>query len=181
MNSLSFVRILRIATAGFLLISCGIDSGELCPGVRLEYRYNRENTTGENLLSQYVRTIDEYVFDSDSILVSVGSLPGTSWFGPFVSELDLPPGRYIAVAWGNRDGRSFTEQTPVPGVTTLRDLELLFDSPYEDGSDLRNDSERLYYGYRTFSVTARDVSRIPVDMTHAHCELHVTVIWENSD
>ncbi|MDR1882904.1 MAG: hypothetical protein LBR26_09025, partial [Prevotella sp.] len=61
MNSLSFVRVLRIATVGFLLISCliscGVDRDEACPGVRLEYRYNRENTSGENLLSQYVRTI----------------------------------------------------------------------------------------------------------------------------
>jgi hypothetical protein len=147
----------------------------------LEYRYNRENTSGKNLLTQYVRAIDEYVFDSDSILVSANSLPGTSYAGPFVSELDLPPGRYIAVAWGNRNGRSFPEQTPVPGVTTLRDLELLFDTPYESGSDLRKDSERLYYGYRTFSVIAQGVSRITVDMTHAHCELHVTVIWEDAD
>ncbi|MDR1883183.1 MAG: FimB/Mfa2 family fimbrial subunit [Prevotella sp.] len=180
MNGLSFVRVLRIATAGFLLISCGVDGGEFCPGVRLEYRYNRENASLKNVLAQYVQTIDEYVFDSDSVLVSVNRLPGTSYAGPFVSELDLPPGRYIAVAWGNRDGRSFTERTPVPGVTTLRDLEFLFDSSYDPGSGLRNDSERLYYGYRTFSVTDRGVSRIPVDMTHAHCELHVVVAWENA-
>jgi hypothetical protein len=180
MNSLSFVRILRIAAICFLLVSCGIGSEESCPGVRLEYRYNREDTSGEDLLTEYIRNIDEYIFDSDSVLVSVGSLPGTSWFGPFVSELDLPPGRYIAVAWGNRDGRSFTQQTPVPGVTTLRELELLFDSPYEDGSDFRKNSERLYYGYRNFTVD-RDVSRVAVDMTHAHCELHVTVIWEKED
>ncbi|MDR1881235.1 MAG: FimB/Mfa2 family fimbrial subunit [Prevotella sp.] len=181
MNSLSFVRVLRIATTVFVLISCGVDGGEVCSGVRLEYRYNRENASLKNVLAQYVQTIDEYIFDSDSVLVSVNRLPGTSWFGPFVSELDLPPGRYIAVAWGNRDGRSFTEQTPVPGVTTLRDLELLFDTPYEPGSDLRNDSERMYYGYRTFSVTGQGISHIPVDMTRAYCELHVAVIWENGD
>jgi hypothetical protein len=181
-KSLSIVYSLSLAVITFLSVSCGIDKEELCPGVRLEYRYNRENTSGVSVLPQHVQTVDEYIFGSDSVLVSVNKLPGASYAGPFVSELDLPPGQYIVVAWGNRGSQSFIEPTPVPGVTTLRELELLFDMPGEQalkaGSDVRQDSERLYYGYRTFSVTDQGVSRVAMDMTHSHCVLHVTVAWE---
>jgi hypothetical protein len=40
-------------------------------------------------------------------------------------------------------------------------------------------SDRLYYGYRSFSVGEYGISRLAVDMTHAHCILNITARWKD--
>ncbi len=147
-------------------------------GVELAYDYNEENSTYENKINYWVRTIDEYVFDESDRLYSVRQLTPDG----FDSKIILPEGRYSVVAVGNIDERSAvsdfaTGGFPVVGVTRRQDLRLSLQNPgrFEDGTV--GPSEDLFYGYRTFSVGATDTGRVRVDLVNAHLRLRFRVRW----
>ncbi|PXV60100.1 fimbrillin-A associated anchor protein Mfa1/Mfa2 [Dysgonomonas alginatilytica] len=169
----------------FLLLiffsSCDIDrQTEVCEyNARIIYRYNRENTTFENVLPMYIQSLDEYIFDEHDVLYAINRLPGISCFGKYVSEINLPPGKYTVITWGNKAEPSKVNKEQV-GVTTKQEMMLYLDNPYvgtKSTDAMQSDSERLYYGYRTFTIEKYGVSKINVDMTHAHCVLDITVRW----
>jgi hypothetical protein len=54
------------------------------------------------------------------------------------------------------------------------------DSPAPGDPTLMNGGDKLYYGYRTFSVEKDKTSSVNIDMEHAYCELSLTVRWINS-
>ncbi len=166
-------------------VSCYKDNPrEICEyKVQLRYDYNEENTTARNMLGKYVNSIDEYLFDEAGILYAVNPVQQDPCTGEWTSHYALPPGRYSVIAWGNRSDVNTVSPAPVKGVTT-RD-ELLLDRtelpnaiamPCDAGTTWQN-GDRLYYGYRTFTVAPKGISRVRVDMIHSHLVLRFRVRW----
>ncbi|MDR1980882.1 MAG: FimB/Mfa2 family fimbrial subunit [Tannerellaceae bacterium] len=148
---------------------------EECPfNVQIVYRYDREGESGgKNVLPVYVSGIIQYIFDESNRLVAVDSTRADD-HGRFVITCRLPAGRYTVSGWGNVRGASH-----VNDATALQETALsLADAPDADG--LQGNSERLFYGRRSFTVERRGVIRSYVDMTHAHCLLSFSIWWKNA-
>lgn len=162
-----------------LLASC-LDMGddddalECAYNTRIVYRYNREGSATENMAGWYIRTLDEYIYDASGKLYTKRRIEDKLLGG----ELKLPPGRYTLVAWANLTERNLiSDGSGLPGANTL-DLSWLYpDSPAAGDPALMNGGDKLYYGYRTFSVEEDKTSFIDVDMEHAYCELSLIVRW----
>lgn len=180
---------LWIGVIGIVFIlppSCAIDEEPLtCSyNVQLAYWYTREWTKEENMVSNYIFRIKEYVFDEEEILYQVNTLLASTGNTPFVSTLTLPPGRYTAVAWGNLS-RIANDWEPVVGSTTLQDMRIHLSTPYRSAHPIgegetdavQGNIDPLFYGYTNFSVEEGKTQRIRVGMTHAHLLLDVVVKW----
>jgi hypothetical protein len=165
--------------AGLLLLpvlpaGCVNEPEEDCPPVaRLVYRYNQEGESGgKNVLPVFVSRIIQYIFDENERLVAVDTVrPDDA--GRFVSRRQLAPGHYTVSGWGNVKGAS-----RVKAAVTGREMELYLDN--ETGDGVQGDSERLFYGYREFTVEEQGESLVHVDMTRAHCSLSFTIWWRDA-
>ena len=177
-----FVTVLCAIIPGLLAMglatSCALD-GELdeCPyNVRLEYWYTGSGTV--NVLPDYVSRMREFVYDEHGVLCLVSERSGRK--AVLYGEFTLPPGKYTLVNWANLDTASHIPPFEV-GKTTLDDMKLYLDNPYsqtKSTASWQKSSEKLYYGYTTFSVRDRGVSRQRVDMVHSHCKLNILVKWK---
>lgn len=159
--------------------SCNIDRDmDECPyNARLEYWYT--GTGQANILPDYIYRMREFVFDSLQVLRQVNELGSKK---NIAAELNLPPGRYTLVAWGNLDSLSSLNESEI-GRTKLSDILLYANNPVLPGTRVevsrrQQNSEPLYYGYASFTIQPRGVSRQRVDMVHAHLKLEVTVKWK---
>ena len=153
--------------------------------VQLRYDYNEENSTSENRIDYVVRSLEEYVFDEREILVAINDIGRDICDGTWHSDLNLPPGRYSVIAVANRDHRSrlwdnASGGTPVKGVTHRDDMRMALESAdtFDDGT--KGESEKLYHGYRTFTIASQALTYIRVDMVHSHLLLRVRVTWRNN-
>lgn len=147
--------------------------------VQLRYNYNRENTSSLNVLTDYVSKLDEYIFDSDGVLFAVNPLQKDKCTGEWISELELPAGRYSVITWGNLHTTCNISQAQV-GITRREEMLLTLNNPCAIYTGYQNNSDPLFYGYRTFTVTAKDISRIRVDMLHSHLVIKYRVIWRGT-
>lgn len=148
------------------LAGCNID-GELaeCPyNVRLEYWYTSDGY--DNLLSSYVYTLHEYLFDSEGVLRETAFRAVKSGI---YTEMSLPPGNYTLVTWGNIDTLSLAAPLQT-GRTRLSEIQLY--------TDKQENTEPLYYSSHIFSVGETGIVRERVDLLHCHLKLSVTVRWE---
>jgi hypothetical protein len=155
--------LLVLLVAGLLLpAGCIRDrEGDCPPGARLVYRHD------EDPLPRHVSGIIQYIFDESERLVAVDTvLPDAA--GRFVSGARLAPGRYTVTGWGNAGRASRMEE-----AACRQEMEIRLDSA-------AGDSERLFYGYREFSVRERGTTRVEVDMTRAHCSLSFTIWWSDA-
>jgi hypothetical protein len=195
-------RIGLLILLSVILLSCDLNGNDpdVCNyNVSIEYRYNRNSSYPENEMPFYINILEEYIFDESGMLIYIDSLDGKSCQGNYISELSLPVGKYSLVTWGNQVD-SVSRVYPDPDVdesTSLRtvssvldqinrnNMELAINNPIVDPRpapmQMSNNSERLYYSYRTFSVNPIGISRIEVDMTHAHCVLDITVEWKRTN
>jgi hypothetical protein len=161
------IGLLPVFSAG-----CINEPEEDCPPVaQLVYRYDLEGEArGKNVLPLHVSKIIQYIFDEEERLVAVDTVrPDDA--GRFVSQLQLAPGRYTVTGWGNVNGTSRVKE-----ATGGREMEMYIDTV----TGLQGDSERLFYGYREFSVGERGTTRVDVDMTRAHCVLSFTIWWRDA-
>lgn len=153
--------------------------------VRLYYHYNEENTAKVNKFDSHIRVLDEYIFDENGVLVSEHKVFRDVCDGSWHSDLELPPGRYSLIAVGNRDTRSriwdeSTGNAPKPGETLRTDMRMELNDAelFPDGT--KGAVERLYHGYRTFTITPTGVSRMRVNMVHSHLRLKFRVTWKSN-
>jgi hypothetical protein len=184
-----------IATVG----SCNIGNESCCYNVRLEYRYQRYGTLGSNELGFYISSLKEYVFDGNDVLIKINDYRVPHGAGDFYTEQELKPGRYTVITIGNKGENERVDQEMQTrdaqtrdaqvGLTTKQHLLLTLYNPQPIPQGVPYDletphtqgrSDRLYYGYRSFSVGAYGVSRISIDMTHGHCVLGLTVTWKDN-
>lgn len=146
-------------------------------------------TATANTIEQYTQRIDEFIFDGNDVLYAVNRLPGTSCDGKYVSELDLPPGNYTVVSWANIGNASHINEAAI-GQTRKSDMQLYLDNPYATSSQRYGgpasyaghnaNAEKLFYGYRSFSVNDEGISRICVDMFNSHCVLTLSIRWKSN-
>lgn len=164
--------------SGFLaFMSCNIDADlKECPyNARLEYWYTGSGSA--NVLPDYIYTMREFVFDSLGVLRQVNEIAAKKGIA---AELNVPPGKYTLVTWANIDSASHVNQAEI-GHTTKEEMRLYMDNPYKvlkSESAVHGNAERLYYGFATFYVNNRGVTRQRMDMTHSHCLLNLTVKWK---
>lgn len=157
--------------------SCTFDFDEpgVCPyNVRLNYRYAGRPDAGQ--LSVYVDHIRQFLFNEEGVLISMHLLKGDSlehWQG------ELAPGRYTIVAWGNWGNESDIVPAPQQDTSHIRDL-IMTSAARTPSGEYRGNTERLYYGYFTFEVSAtgNSVNRT-VYLTHSHIAMRITVRWED--
>lgn len=170
------------AFLAWLGISCDVEyEPEVCDyNVRIEYIYNRENTTGENVLSDYIRSLSEYIFDGDGILYAVREVPTDECEGGFVSEQWLPPGDYSVITWGNKTTINRVNDERV-NITRRNEMDMSPDNPFTRSvSDIQDNGDRLYYSYRTFRVPEYGISRVNAYMVHAHLRLQFRIVWKRN-
>ena len=173
---------IRLTGIGLLLIgmillymfsSCQMmDERDLCCyNVQLNYRYYR---SGKNELSSRVQSMKHFLFNSDSILQEVYDVSGDA-----VKKLEviIPSGDYTMVSFANIGQPSFLNDFIV-GQSKMSELELYIDNLNTDG--YQDNSERLFFAYRNFSVAKSGVKYYIVDCTHAHNILTVNVKWRNT-
>jgi len=171
--------ILLLWAVSWVVPSCNIDGDlEECPyNARLEYWYT--GTGQANVLPDYIFKMKEFVFDSLQILRQVNGLGGKK---NIAAELNLPPGRYTLVAWGNQDSLSSLNEAEI-GRTKLSDILLYANNPVPPETRVtvplrQQNGEPLYYGYASFTIKEWGVTRQRIDMVHAHLKLDVTVKWK---
>lgn len=169
----------EIVLALVLIMSLGSCIGDLEPGIceyntRIVYRYDRENTAKENVIGDYIGSLDEYIYDSEGRLATLRRITE----GFYASELQLPTGRYTVVTWGNITSKSAV-MPPAGKGQTPADIWLYPANPTRSGDGKQDNGDRVYYGYRTFSVEENNTSRVYVDMEHAYCQLSLNIIWKD--
>lgn len=158
---------------------------EICDyKVQLRYDYNEENTTTENRIGSYVHFIDEYLFDEAGVLYGMNTVEPDPCTGEWTSHYALPPGRYSVIGIGNKDERSTVTDvrlggTPVIGSTNRNDMLLWLENCEQMTDNTSGPCEKLYHGYRTFTVKPRGISHVRVDMINAHFTLKFRVKWKN--
>lgn len=161
-----------------------LDPAECDYSVRILYHYNLENTSRENELEGYVKSLEVYLFDEWGILYDIIPVNADECTGEWVTERLLPPGRYSLIAVGNRTSMSRVhdkQEDPRIGVTRREELMLVLANRSQDATDdgvNYTSCGRLYHGYRTFTVVSDDISRVRVDMVHSHLLIHYKIIWE---
>jgi hypothetical protein len=148
--------------------------------VEISYTYRRENQGNKNVLPDYIQSIEEYIYDSEGILVDVNRRSQT-----FSAPLSLPEGNYTVIAWGNKpDGGDMADheigQVSQYSMMLHKGIPVL--EPYgntkTEDAGLSN-MQPLYYGRRTFCVKPGRQGRVKVEMTHAHALLNLKVIWKS--
>ncbi|MDL2319840.1 FimB/Mfa2 family fimbrial subunit [Alistipes sp. OttesenSCG-928-B03] len=159
---------------------------EICDyTVRLRYDYNEENTAQDNRFDYHIGTLDQYIFDEQGVLVAESTVTRDICDGTWHSDITLPPGRYSVIAVGNKDTRSEitdsrTGTAPAGGSTLRGDMRMTLKNCTENADGTRGPSERLYHGYRTFTITPTGVSSVRVDMVHSHLRLRFRVTWKSN-
>lgn len=141
------------------------DERNYCYNIRLNYTLYRTGKVNE--LPDYVHTMHYLLFDGDGVLMLMSDTTGTAIAH---KDLNLNPGEYTMVTWGNLD-KSCYATPPVCGVTRLEELSL------ENTGDGKN-TEKLYFSSRAFTVTDAAPTIESIEMTHAHALLRITVKWE---
>jgi len=124
-----------------------------------------------------------FVYDADHILV--GEFPGDTC-NTDIGTLNLPPGDYTLVAWGNADDETSLLEHITPAESRMEEGSLkpcIYSDVLltrEDGgtsvTEYRN-TRNLYYGTATFTAYAYGVAEYSVGMMHAHARLNLTVEW----
>jgi len=136
------------------------------------------------MIEYYVHEINEYIFREDGVLYQQRTFTTDRCTEYMNSELTLPPGRYSVIAIGNRDDRSVASDSrnggiPVEGVTHRDDMRLALENCASLAEGTNGHSEKLYHGYKTFTVKSTGISRVRVDMVNAHMTLRFRVTWKN--
>ena len=185
-----YIKLLLASVVALFGASCSMDEyNEICDyTVQLRYDYNEENTADNNMIDYYVDKIDEYIFDEQGILFLHRQISHGKCREYLHSEVDLPPGQYSVIAIGNVDERSevidITSTStglkpPIPGVTRREDIRLSLNNCENLFGNTIGPSEKLYYGYKTFTVLPNKISLIRVDVINAHLSLKLRVTWKN--
>ena len=181
------IFLFRLGVVLLLVTSCEgwlgrYDDKECDYTVQIRYDYNRENTVRANEYGLFIRHATTYIFDANHLLYAIDPVTADECTGEYVSEFDLPPGRYSLITVGNQTTMSEVSDNYNKlqiGVTHREDLMLTLrgQTITRGAGDTYNNCGRLYHAYRTFTIAENDISRIRVDMVHSHCVINYTIRW----
>jgi hypothetical protein len=143
------------------------DELQLAYNAALVYRFANAGASDKNIIPQYIRSLDVYIFDREGKLVSRSRIDKAG--EQFVSLLNLAPGGYRAVAWGNANGNNKVE-IPSGEQTTIQQLQVM-----PSGAVLPSAGDKLFYGYRPFRVDNGRTNHVNVDMEYAYMDLAMSI------
>jgi hypothetical protein len=112
----------------FLLVGCVNDDLSVC-GFNVHFKYTR-NTTHTDRFAKEITKVNLYIFDADSTstdyekLVDEYTIEQNPMPEDLTIYLNLIPGHYEFVAWGNLKGSYELTEPAVKGITTKSDLEI---------------------------------------------------------
>jgi hypothetical protein len=121
---------------------CVEDDLSIC-GISVHLRYTR-NVDGVDKFSSSVRKINLFVFDSQGILMDEYATEGDSLPQDYTLYVNLEPGTYDLVAWGNLGEDYQLSPMPQIGLTHIDDLQLSLKR--EPGDIVNKLPEALYHG-----------------------------------
>jgi hypothetical protein len=110
-------------------------------GVSLRYQYTR-NVDGTDKLASEIKKVNLYVFDSAGIFLDEYITDAKYLNGMNMVKLNLPPGKYSFVAWGNL-GSDYELPAFEKGKTTIDQATL---SLKRIGKTVSNHPEALFFG-----------------------------------
>lgn len=161
-----------------VLGACDIDDElpECNYNARIDFFYTLDGSA--NVLPLYIHRMTDYVFDADSTLIEIHTRERQA--AQTYQGLQLPPGRYSVVSWGNAKDATTVMPSQI-GVTRLDEMRLYLDNPAaatrQGNADTQGNADKLYYGRCDIQVKPQGISRARVDLTHSHCRLGITVKW----
>lgn len=161
--------------------ACDIDTDlpECNYNARIDFFYTLDGQT--NVLPLYIHRMTDYVFDADSTLIEIHTRERQAELT--YSGLQLPPGQYSLVSWGN--AKDATTVLPAQiGQTHLNEMLLYLDNSVaatrQGTPTTQGNGDKLYFGYCHFEVKPQGITRARIDVTHAHCRLGITVKWKRN-
>jgi hypothetical protein len=145
MKPINRVRIWMVigcfALIGMLTHGCVADDLSVC-GISVHFKYTR-NAQRVDKFATSINKINFYVFDKDSILVEEIVVEQSTLPEDFTLYVNIPPGTYDMIAWGNLTTDYEIDVPTVKGVTKKNDLIL---SLSRSGDTITNLPKELYYG-----------------------------------
>lgn len=137
--------------------------------VRLSFYYS--DYTATNRLRDYVASMTDYLYDAQGKLLGVLVRTRAS---VSVRTLQLPPGDYTLVSWGNLSDKTRVEPSSPEGAK-LEEMQLRQNNPAAQDAAMQNNGERLHYARVDFTVPPSGMVRKTVYAGHAYLNLKVTV------
>lgn len=187
MNGTTAYRIHRVAAVPLgllvglclLLYACSLedDRDECCLpgwGIFMEYRYMYQ---GEDVLSQYIHTLDHYLFDADGRFVTMLPPGEQLQFQP----LELDVGSYTMVTIGNASERIVLdghEEEGLDGFLLKVFEQERMQAMTDGGADWGFSCSELYAGVGQFTVSDEPSQRFLTQLSNIHCQLDVRVEWK---
>ena len=173
-----------------LLAGCTLDNElEVCP-YNVRFSYQVCDGRGFATSDYPLRQIRQFVNDAQGVLV--GEFPGQSC-ETGVGTLNLPPGDYTLVAWGNTADSLCALHGIVPKESRMEE-GTIGACHYQNSTNTREamntreeagdepeyrNTDLMYYGRIPFSVSAYGLAEYEVGMMHAHARLNLTIEWKD--
>jgi hypothetical protein len=153
---------------------CIQDDLSVC-GLRVMFRYiERSDPQGINRFASEVKQVNLYVFDANTkLFLSEQSATVDQMMDSCMLSLNIFPGEYIFVAWGNV-ANDYEFEPFVQGQTTIDDAVLTLKSQ-DDNHLIEDYPDYLYFGSRTYTVLP-DIQAnqlISIDMANNNKRIHV--------
>jgi hypothetical protein len=156
MKPINFIKIwgaFCLMSAGLLMQGCVADDLSVC-GISMHFKYTR-NRDHIDKFSSSINKINLYVFDKDGLFVEEYVEERDSLPQDFTIFLNLTPGVYDFVAWGNLGEDYEYTSTLEKGITRLSDLQLSLKRNAQNQVTTLPGS--LYYGGLRKEILATDL------------------------
>jgi hypothetical protein len=165
--------------AMFCLISCIHEDISDCYNVEINYIYRHESLGNANVIPDYIQSIEEYIYNSEGILVDVSHRTQT-----FSAPLRLSEGNYTVIAWGNKLNSEELADAEIGQASKYtmslhKGIPILKPNSTKADEAILSNMQSLYYGRRVFCVKPGSRGRVNVNMAHAHALLNLKVIWKS--
>jgi hypothetical protein len=153
---------------------CIQDDLSVC-GLRVMFRYTGQNAPQDiNRFASEVKQVNLYVFDADTkLFLSEQSATVEQMLDSCMLSLNIFPGNYTFVAWGNVTN-DYEFEPFVQGQTTLDDAVLTLRSQ-DDNRLIEDYPDNLYFGSQTYTVIP-DIQAnqlITMDMVNNNKRIHL--------
>jgi hypothetical protein len=172
-NLVKIWGIFCLTSIGLLTQGCVADDLSVC-GISMYFKYTR-NIDGIDKFSSSINKINLYVFDADGLFIEEYSEERDSLPPSFSIFLNLTPGVYDFIAWGNL-GDDYEYPVFEKGVTRLSEVQLSLRRDPEN--TVNNLPAPLYHGgiyRREIIATELQVSQtLSIDMIKDTKEIKVT-------
>jgi hypothetical protein len=131
-----------ISALFFFVQGCVTDDLSVC-GISVHFRYTK-NLDGVDKFASSINKINLYVFDAAGYFIQEYAVEKDSLPQDFTIYVNLTPGTYDLVAWGNMGDDYEIQATLEKGVTRMDDLQLSLKRL--PGDSVTNMPEPLYHG-----------------------------------